>query len=555
VTALHDIHSAAQARLAACLAIADPESGHSAAAASVAACEAMALAGELRSLADHARAGAWLCLHLHRLGQHTQVLQQAQAVRQALAREPLASALNAERQELLRVLTISACDISCFDVALDAAHELVRLAAASADDGQSLVASFALAACFERMGDAWQSVRLLGAALQAHGGAAPARARMLALNGLSAISIGVFHRLRGAAPDAEAQEVLDQGLAAATEAHALLAQVPDPVYEVAITGNLGEVLLHQGEWDRAETLLRLALALANQRGLTAHAWRVQASLGGWWLATGHTLQALAAMHTLLAEMGSAAPPQTASRAHHVAYRACRLLKQHAQALEHFECVEQIERQRAISQLRAQSALFVTRAEAQRAQWQAEQAQQDALLHRARAEEFAATAERDPLTGLGNRRHLQRRWAEILPAVQREGWPLALALMDIDHFKRVNDEHGHAVGDRVLVTLAQLLRERTRAGDVMARYGGEEFVLLLPGMGLELATEMCERLRECVAAHVWGDISAPLQVSLSIGLVALQAGTDLPALLQRADKALYCAKHEGRNRVCVAPAAP
>ena len=88
--------------------------------------------------------------------------------------------------------------------------------------------------------------------------------------------------------------------------------------------------------------------------------------GGWWLATGHTLQALAAMHTLLAEMGSAAPSQTALRAHHVAYRACRVLKQPAQALEHFETVERIERQRAITQLRAQSELFVTRAEAQRA---------------------------------------------------------------------------------------------------------------------------------------------------------------------------------------------
>lgn len=552
VNALHDIHAAQRARLAVCLAGADPALDQPADAASQAASEAQTLAASLGLMPEAARAGVWLCLHMHRLGQHAQVLSQARHLLPSLAQGPLAGALDSERRELLRVLTISACDMGQFGVALDAAHELVRLSAASGDDGQALLAAFALAVCFERMGDAWQSVRLLGEALQAHGPAAPDRARMLALNGLSAISIGVFHRLCGAAPDEEAQQVLDQGLDAATEAHALLARVPDPVYEVAITGNLGEVLLHQGEWERAELLLRQALALALQRGLTAHAWRIQVSLGGWWLATGHTLQALAAMHTLLAEMGSAAPSQTALRAHHVAYRACRVLKQPAQALEHFETVERIERQRAITQLRAQSELFVTRAEAQRAQWQAEQALQDAMHHRARADEFAATAERDPLTGLGNRRHLQRRWSEILPLVQRKGWPLALALVDIDHFKRVNDLHGHATGDAVLVGLAQVLRERTRASDVMVRHGGEEFVLLLPGMGQELAMDLCERLREIVAALRWGEAGGVLQVSLSVGLAVGGGSSDLPGLLQRADEALYRAKREGRNRVCVAP---
>jgi len=533
---------------------ADPARGGATDAASHAALQAQTLAAELGRAEDQARAGAWLCLHLHRLGQHAQVLLHAQTVLAQLADPGLATTLDAEHRELLRVLTISACDTGDFETALEAANGLLRLAVASGDDGQALVAAFALAATFERMGDSWHSVRLLGSALQTHGKAAPDHARMLALNGLAAIAIGVFHRLVGAVADAEAQEVLDQALAAATEAHGLLAQVPDPVYEVAITGNLGEVLLHQGEWERSEKLLRQALALALQRGLTAHAWRIQASLGGWLLATGHTLQALAAMHTLLAEMGSSAPPQTASRAHHVAYRACRLLKQHAQALQHFETVEQIERQRVINQLRAQSALFVTRAEAQRAQWQAEQALQDAQHHRARADAFAASAERDPLTGLGNRRHLMRRWAEIVPIVQREGWPLALAMLDIDHFKQVNDQHGHATGDRVLAAVAQLLREHTRASDVMVRYGGEEFLLVLPGMNPEMAAELCERLRACVAGHGWAEFGIERGVSVSIGLVAAaraEADIELRNLVQRADEALYRAKREGRNRVCAA----
>jgi len=103
---------------------------------------------------------------------------------------------------------------------------------------------------------------------------------------------------------------------------------------------------------------------------------------------------------------------------------------------------------------------------------------------------------------------------------------------------------------VLTVLAQLLRERTRASDVMVRYGGEEFLLVLPGMSEELARDMCERLREHVATQPWSDIGVAQGVSVSIGLVSGREG-DLPALLKRADEALYLAKHQGRNRVCVA----
>jgi diguanylate cyclase (GGDEF)-like protein len=142
----------------------------------------------------------------------------------------------------------------------------------------------------------------------------------------------------------------------------------------------------------------------------------------------------------------------------------------------------------------------------------------------------------------------------LPIVQREGWPLALAMLDIDHFKQVNDQHGHATGDRVLAAVAQLLREHTRASDVMVRYGGEEFLLVLPGMNPEMAAELCERLRACVAGHAWAEFGIERGVSVSIGLVATaraEADIELRNLVQRADEALYRAKREGRNRVCAA----
>jgi diguanylate cyclase (GGDEF)-like protein len=259
--------------------------------------------------------------------------------------------------------------------------------------------------------------------------------------------------------------------------------------------------------------------------------------------------ALADMEALLAEMGMEAPPQTTIRVRGVMYRACRALSRFEAALGHLEIVERLERSRVTNQLRAQSRVFVTRTEAQEALRLAEQARLDAQLHRARAAEFAASAERDPLTGLGNRRHLQRRFAELLPAGLASERELAVAQIDIDHFKTINDTHGHALGDRVLVQLAQLLRDNSRAGDVLVRHGGEEFVVVLPGMSLQRASEVCERLRARVAEHPWGREAPGLAVTISIGLCAAPP-SDAATLMLRADEALYRAKRAGRNRLVV-----
>jgi diguanylate cyclase (GGDEF)-like protein len=136
-------------------------------------------------------------------------------------------------------------------------------------------------------------------------------------------------------------------------------------------------------------------------------------------------------------------------------------------------------------------------------------------------------------------------------LQRDQEAVALVLVDIDHFKIINDAHGHAVGDRALVALAALLRDNTRSGDVLVRYGGEEFVLVLPGMPSGLAREFCERLRERVAAHAGFCPEVPeLRMTISLGLAAAPP-FDAQNLLKAADLALYCAKHDGRNRVRVA----
>jgi diguanylate cyclase len=557
-----DLQPAALARLQACLAAAEPArstwppeaASHHSAMACAAAAEACDLALALGRQQDHAQATVWLCTHLMQQGRHTQVLQQAQASLEWLRQQTQGGALQAEWRELLRILTLAACEAGAFDVALDAAHELVRGTATLGEHGPALEAAFALAACFERMGDSWQAVRLLNQALLDHGLAAPQRPLLVATNGLCAIAIGMVYRLRGTVADAELNEVLQRARQAGEQALAMLPQVPDPVYEVVVGGNLGEVLLLQGDLDEAQTLLRQALARAQQRGLQAHAWRIQVSLGALQVAQGQPAQAAVAIQELLDQLGPDGPQQTRIRAHQVAHRACRALADPAGALAHFEQAEVLERRCTIAQLRAQSQLFVTRAEAQQAQSRAEQARHDADQQRQLAAEFAASAERDPLTGLGNRRHLDRRCAELFPAAQRDKRPVSVAQIDIDHFKLINDTYGHAAGDRVLVMLAQLLRDNTRQADVLARNGGEEFVVLLPDMDLAQASEVCERLRARVAARVWGEADArggrALSVTISIGL-ASGPPYDAAALLQSADEALYRAKRGGRNRLATA----
>ncbi|MBN7116881.1 GGDEF domain-containing protein [Ectopseudomonas oleovorans] len=172
-----------------------------------------------------------------------------------------------------------------------------------------------------------------------------------------------------------------------------------------------------------------------------------------------------------------------------------------------------------------------------------QAHQDTLRGMMRQlEDLVAT---DELTGLFNRRHFLRVATRELEHTA-PGGQHGLALIDLDHFKRINDAHGHAAGDRVLQTFAAVARACLRDGDIIARYGGEEFVLLLPNTDADQFTACCERLREAFAKAE--PVGVKLEnLSLSAGMTLLVAGDDLDEALQRADQALYQAKRGGRNR--------
>lgn len=163
-------------------------------------------------------------------------------------------------------------------------------------------------------------------------------------------------------------------------------------------------------------------------------------------------------------------------------------------------------------------------------------------------ELKQLATTDPLTGAWNRRHFQQVIAAEIKQALRYGQQLSLLLFDLDHFKSINDRHGHQVGDQVLVALTRLLQRNLRSTDVLARWGGEEFAVVMPHCGANEAASLAEKLRALIAGWEFADVGS---VTVSCGLAEYQPPETLDSWLKRADDALYAAKSSGRNVLCQA----
>jgi two-component system cell cycle response regulator len=158
---------------------------------------------------------------------------------------------------------------------------------------------------------------------------------------------------------------------------------------------------------------------------------------------------------------------------------------------------------------------------------------------------------DPLTGLYNRRYMEGQTTALIEHAINRGKSLSLLALDVDHFKSVNDENGHAVGDRVLQELSSRLKQSIRNIDMICRTGGEEFVIVLPNTNAETAAKIADRMRTSISGTTFnvGAQAGPLTVTVSIGVAALEGSSDtMEAIMKRADEALYSAKRGGRNRV-------
>ena len=160
----------------------------------------------------------------------------------------------------------------------------------------------------------------------------------------------------------------------------------------------------------------------------------------------------------------------------------------------------------------------------------------------------AAAHRDALTGVGNRSALDAALHRELALAQRHEYPLSLLVIDLDWFKRINDEHGHAAGDSLLRAVADTLKRSVRKEDQVFRYGGEEFVVLLPATGLDGALSVAENLRVLVAQRLRIDPTLSVMITASFGVASVRAKESAASLFNRADRTLYQAKLSGRNQV-------
>lgn len=163
-------------------------------------------------------------------------------------------------------------------------------------------------------------------------------------------------------------------------------------------------------------------------------------------------------------------------------------------------------------------------------------------------ELEHLATRDQLTGLYNRRYVDGYLDGRIEEFTRYGRGFGIAMIDLDHFKRINDQFSHEVGDEVLKRVARTFRDRCRETDVVARYGGEEFLLCFPEAGVREVADICEQLRLAVAATDWSDLGAGIEVSISAGVTEMRAGYTRSSLVNAADRRLYEAKNSGRNRI-------
>ncbi|CAJ0809948.1 GGDEF domain-containing protein [Ralstonia flaminis] len=174
-----------------------------------------------------------------------------------------------------------------------------------------------------------------------------------------------------------------------------------------------------------------------------------------------------------------------------------------------------------------------------------------MMHDALLADAREAANRDFLTGALSRKGFETLARRYVDRLQLQARPLSLLILDLDHFKRINDTFGHAAGDTVLRAFVQMVQAQLRPTDVLGRIGGEEFALLLPETNLDNAMLLAERLRKAAAVQMVAIGAQAYHYSLSGGVASWQAGESFDRLSVRADRALYEAKHQGRNRICAA----
>jgi diguanylate cyclase (GGDEF)-like protein len=326
---------------------------------------------------------------------------------------------------------------------------------------------------------------------------------------------------------------------------------------------IGRARMKQGHLDEAVQWAEQALdAVHRGDSIRMHA-EVRAGFGEILMACGEFARAEQHLRRALEIASSAGIDREVFKTHHLLSQLYKKQARHELALSHHEQFFEV-------RAKVYDELARSKIDSMRTEFELERAQRDREISRLRNVELAQALEdvqrlnaelrdkaqvleelshRDALTGLYNRRYLHTRMAGEIQRLARYGSVFSVAFYDIDRFKQVNDRYSHAVGDKVLATVATLINGLLRESDCHARFGGEEFAIVLPGTTRAEALLALEKLRARVAAEPWSAIAPGLTVTISAGVAEMGPGETMESVFNRADARLYEAKGGGRNRVC------
>ena len=352
------------------------------------------------------------------------------------------------------------------------------------------------------------------------------------------------------AQDEDASAPLNEALVLMREAAALAQDQGNPFNEALARTNLVSILVKLGQRDEAREHGRLGKMLSRAHGYRSLEIDIDAQLAELVRAAGRFAEATSMMEAQLADPDIEEEPKLLAKLHRSLYEMHKVGGRFDKALEHHEKLHAVLLRTTVQTAGLQSQMLINTIEMEHARHELERSQLEAKMARLRAEELDTQAHTDPLTRLSNRRALDRELPWMMGLAQNGVQPLCAAMIDFDHFKRVNDQFGHGTGDAVLTTMASMLRTITRGTDLAVRVGGEEFLLVFAETGLDEAAQACERLLTSVRDYDWNSLASGLACTVSVGVAALEPHETVSAWLARADAALYAAKHGGRDQLSV-----